>query len=519
MALSAPYLFTETDRSSAASDINYPSLPLPPVAPCEAVRNLYSYGNLRFLHRDKSAISGRSIISRYDPTDGYRVVSSDEFWSDAIDNREAGRDYDFSQPFFPQFAALLRRVTQLPLSAISCEGSDWTNGSKFARNCYLCFSAIETENCLYCMSQYFGHDNLDCVGAQKSRYCYDCLDIDECYECSHLQDCNGCDDCIACYDCRSCSHCIGCRGLDRAEYAIFNVPLGKAEFERQRAELRLDSRLGRRALIERFEADLQTDAAPSRRNISTENCTGQYIRRSKNVVDSYYVDGGEDIGHCVIANRSRDCWKGFAFDSELNYWSGPVNCQVTGYSYTLWGGEHIWYSYHLFNSCKYCFGCAGLKGNSYCILNKQYSKQDYFDLVPRIVSHMKSTGEWGSYFPPKHSPHLYRESFADDYLETLPDAELSRRGYRTDPAQPQPKPQGAILASTLPDKMAASDAPELIGKVFIGAETGRAFTFQKKELEFYLRGGIPLPQEGWQTRLPRLIKKRGKMHDGIGLAV
>jgi len=30
----------------------------------------------------------------------------------------------------------------------------------------------------------------------------------------------------------------------------------------------------------------------------------------------------------------------------------------------------------------------------YCILNKQYSKEEYEELVPKIIEHMQKTGEW-----------------------------------------------------------------------------------------------------------------------------
>ena len=45
-------------------------------------------------------------------------------------------------------------------------------------------------------------------------------------------------------------------------------------------------------------------------------------------------------------------------------------------------------------ACKYCFGCVGLRNKSYCILNKQYTKEEYETLVPRIIAHMRETGEW-----------------------------------------------------------------------------------------------------------------------------
>ena len=40
------------------------------------------------------------------------------------------------------------------------------------------------------------------------------------------------------------------------------------------------------------------------------------------------------------------------------------------------------------------FGCVGLKNKQYCILNKQYTKEEYETLVVRIIQQMQQTGEW-----------------------------------------------------------------------------------------------------------------------------
>jgi hypothetical protein len=37
---------------------------------------------------------------------------------------------------------------------------------------------------------------------------------------------------------------------------------------------------------------------------------------------------------------------------------------------------------------------VGLRGKEYCILNKQYTKEEYEALVPKIIEKMKADGEW-----------------------------------------------------------------------------------------------------------------------------
>jgi hypothetical protein len=45
-------------------------------------------------------------------------------------------------------------------------------------------------------------------------------------------------------------------------------------------------------------------------------------------------------------------------------------------------------------SCQNCFGCEGLQHKQFCILNKQYTKEEYDRLVPQIIEKMKADGEW-----------------------------------------------------------------------------------------------------------------------------
>lgn len=58
-----------------------------------------------------------------------------------------------------------------------------------------------------------------------------------------------------------------------------------------------------------------------------------------------------------------------------------------------------------------CFGCVGLHdGYEHCILNTQYTKEEYQLLVPQIIEHMMKTGEWEESFPPKLSSYGYNET-------------------------------------------------------------------------------------------------------------
>ena len=55
----------------------------------------------------------------------------------------------------------------------------------------------------------------------------------------------------------------------------------------------------------------------------------------------------------------------------------------------IWWSQYVQYSFFTINSSN-LFGCVGLRNKQYCILNKQYTKEEYEKLVPKIIEHMNN---------------------------------------------------------------------------------------------------------------------------------
>ena len=93
---------------------------------------------------------------------------------------------------------------------------------------------------------------------------------------------------------------------------------------------------------------------------------------------------------------------------------------ITGFhilfSNIVWGGQSLIYCDQILEHNDHLFGCVGLRNASYCILNRQYTKEEYESLVPRIIEHMMKTGEWGEFFPSSLSPFGYNETVAQEYF-------------------------------------------------------------------------------------------------------
>ncbi len=101
-------------------------------------------------------------------------------------------------------------------------------------------------------------------------------------------------------------------------------------------------------------------------------------------------------------------------------------------------GINIEYSYHIVAPNKNLFGCIGLRNKEYCILNKQYSKEEYLLMVEKIKKHMDEMPytdkqgliyKYGEFFPSEISLFAYNETFAQSYFP-LTKEQIEKQGFR-----------------------------------------------------------------------------------------
>jgi len=150
-------------------------------------------------------------------------------------------------------------------------------------------------------------------------------------------------------------------------------------------------------------------------------------------------------------------------------------------------------------SCKNCFGCIGLKQSEYCILNKQYTKEHYEELVPKIIAKMRDDGEWGEFFPLSLSPHGYNETVAQEYMPLTKEEALAKGFKWRDQEEEVQHVKKNIPADKLPD--AISDTPDdVLNWAIICEETTKPFRIVKQELAFYRKHNIPLPRRSPDQR-------------------
>lgn len=284
---------------------------------------------------------------------------------------------------------------------VRSENSDYCPYHAAGKNCYRLVGHVGSEDCYYGFWVGLSRDTADCAFTEKSELCYECVDMQECYNCNFSRDCLHCTDCDFCYDCKSCQNCFGCVNLRNKQYHIFNKPYPKDEyFERVRA-LKQQYRTASAPPAE-FLTLQNSLPRVSMQGFNNENVFGDHIFNSKNAFYCFDVSNQEDtmyIFNSIGMKDSMDC-NYSSLGSELNYMChSGVTLFNSNFCSICWYSQNLEYCEYVFNSHD-CFGCVSRNRAEYEILNRKYSKDEYFKRVAQIKDELKKDGSYGTWWWP-----------------------------------------------------------------------------------------------------------------------
>ena len=476
---------------------------------CRAIRRML-WRNERVMYKRKCAATGKDIVAIFAPEKPYTVYNREYWWSDAWDPKSYGRDYDFSKPFFQQFYELMQAVPLPAVANTNCVRSDYGNHNADCKDCYQTFASWKNE---------FVHHSDGMVGCNNSLDCYKSTGLEKCYgsvlcdtgyqvhfsymadqstNSTFLDHSRGMNDCFGCVNMRGKSHCF------------FNEQLSVEEYKKRLSEIDLGSHIELERYKRKFEEFTLKFPKRFANNIKAYDCTGDYILGARNCRYSFDVrDACEDCKYVMHVSEIKDSYdvygggmcemiyEGVDVGISAGQYIGAVlthGCHAVRYTYNCHYGSHF-------------FGCVGVRGGKYFILNKQYTKEEYEKMVPKIVAHMREmpyvdksgkTYGFGEFFPAEIAPFAYNETIAIEYFP-IEKKDALAHGYSW--REPDTKHYDITMpAKNLPDHV--KNAPDEIVKEIIGcAHAGKcnhmcatAFRLYSEELAFLKNNNIALPR-------------------------
>lgn len=486
-------------------------IPPPNLCPEERLKRRLVWRNERGLYKRKCDKTGEALVSWISPDKPYKVYKNDLWWGDSWDAKDYGRDFDFNRPFFEQLKDLSLEVPWMGILIDKAVNSDYTNFCNNVKNCYLIYASNNNEDCMYSSYIWGFKDSLDCLQGFDCQLCYEATDCNQCYNCRYVKSCTNCSDLIFCENCQNCRNCFGCVNLVGKNFYFLNEKLSEEDYRKRLAEINTCSHKKIQEVRGYFEKYRLKFPMRGSNIVNCENCTGEALKNSKNLQESFDTSGAEDSKWIMIGSDPvKDCYDVTGCEgTELCYETVVNGLPATHnlFSAYVWKNVHNIYYCILTPGSKNCFGCMGLHDAQYCILNKQYSKEEYEKLVPRIIEYMQKTGEWGKFFPGTLSPFGYNESLANDYFPMNKEESLKSGFKWNEYEQPLPEVERVISGDQVPDDI--KDIPDAVLNFAIKCPvTSKLFKVTAQELQYYRKNKIPLPRKHHEQRHKERLAKR-----------
>lgn len=492
----------------------YEKIKVPPPTFCPECRLMSRLVNIseRTLYKDKCDNCGKEIISLFAPETPFIVYCSSCWWGDGWDAVDYGKNYDFSKPFFQQLHELRKIV---PCQATNMKNStdcNYCNGIHRCKNCTFVFSGIQSINCYYCSTSLFARDSFDSNFIINADHVYENVNSGGMYNIKFAYFSDECLDCSFLFNCIGCSNCFGCVNLRNQKYCIFNKKYTKDEYQKEIKKWDLGSY---KIIEETKKSFMELYYKTPRRFALISNSTnvlGDDIQNTKNCQTCFSVTHG--VENCkfifhggLLLRDSYDVTLGGDTSELLYQTTGSTQCQRTFFTRSSNNTVDVEYSENIFN-CSNCFGCVKLRNKKYCILNKQYIKEEYEKLIPKIKKHMNDTPfidkkgivyKYGDYFPAQHAMWTYNESWAHGWFSLTKKQAMEEGFYWRDTTDKDYKI--TIKTKDLPDHI-NNVADSILNEVIECEHNGKncnqqcttAFRILSNELQFYREMNLALPR-------------------------
>jgi len=459
----------------------------------------------------KCHMCGEGVITIYNPKSPYTIYCYQCYRSDKWDATDYALDYDVSRLFFDQLKELLLKVPKVQMINTVAIGvninSDFTNVAGALKNCYMLFNAGPAEDSMYSRGVKDCIEVCDVYFGTKLDQCYNSVNVQQSSQITNSKNVIGCVDSHFMLNCSGCTSCFGCVNLRNKSYHWYNEQLSKEEYNTRLKEI-----LGSYSQYEfhknKFKKHSLSFPVRENNNIKNINSTGDYLFETKDVKNSFEVVGGENCKYIFSSKSIKDSIGtiGYGYRGEM-----LLECVGTGSSSKIIGSFKL-------DDCRdaaYCFdcmsnniiGCDGLRKKEYCILNKQYTKEEYEKLKNHIVKELTDKGIHGLMMPPELAPFAYNECIAQDNLPLTKEDAL-KFGFRWEDDIQITRSKETLLPEQIEDNI-TEIKDNIIKEVLRCISCQRNYRIIEQELLFYKKMKLPIPRQCFYCRHQDRILRRG----------
>lgn len=510
----------------------YRKINVPPPTFCSDCRlqRRMTYRNERTLYKDACDLCKKSMLSMYSPDKPFVVYCKDCWYGDGWDPFSYGRDYDFNRSFFDQFRDLLKVVPRLNLMYIRQNtGCEFANLVADVKNAYLSYSIVVGENIYYCRSVDASRDTFDSLNCKELERSYQNIDSSHNYESAFMVRSRDCVQSRFLFDCVNAQNCFMSSNLRSSQFIFRNQQLSKEQYEAELAKINFGSISELRKLHAEFQQLMNSSLHKFANSVKAVASTGDNILNVKNAVRAFDSYDCENIRYGIRMFKCKECYDvmGSAGGEFMYETVGcGMGCQMTMFDMYGDAMQNVQYSDWCPLSTN-LFGCTALRKKSYCIFNKQYSKEEFQALFAKIVEQMKNVAytdkagrvyKYGEFFPIEMGTFAYNESMAQEYFPLTKEEAIEQGFAWRDPEPPTHK--ATITSDQLPDNI-EDVKDDILKEIIECGNCKRAYRIVPAEIAFLRTMKLALPERcpecryraRFAVRMPLKLWKRQCMCD------
>ena len=517
---------------------------------------LNSYLNDKHLYNRVDSKNWKKIISIFSEDFNWKVIDAKEYKKFILDDRWFLFWKDISDDIFSDFINLNKSFPK-PARFIYpwLENADYSSHVGRSKNLYLSYCVFtDCEDIYYSLRVIWNCKNIyNSYNIVESSNIYNSKNVWKSYNIDFSDTIINSSNILYCSDISNSQECIFSCNQHNSKYKIFNKQYSKTEYLEVKKDIinKLKSKYSEK-IIKKYldfkKTELVKECLSMNRN---EKVIWDTIYDSKNSFNIHIWNSIENSINVMTAwDKANDIIINIINSVELG-----ENCENVIWSCSFWVNVfNIFFSFSIvenskfiyycddIESCEEMMFCVWLKNKKYCILNKQYSKEQYFEKKEKIINKLVSEKKWWDSLWLEFSRFPYNDTLSYDYFKinkiinfdksetiinknstwiitVLEDKFISKAildlgwekkidiTFRTKNKEINiPENSDTILAKDLPNIDEVNS--NILKKVIICEESWRPFRIIEQELEFLKKKWFPLPKIHHELRIEKLVDSR-----------
>lgn len=351
-------------------------------------------------------------VSRYPDTDRIKVIHTKEFVENRDNYLKSWIDYDFELNFWDNYEKLIKITGWAStLKDPTSENAEFAEAVWKSKNVYL--SILVITNCENIAYTFYAQENVkntlnSVMVWENSEIVYFSTAVIKSFKVFYSRYIVWSNNIWFSSNLIWCSECIFCDNLINQSYNIENKQYSKEEYEVKKREI-----LSNKKDFQNFYSRVNKNAI----NINSENIVWEFCVNSVNIENWYFCYRLQNarntffVGH---ENGRKNVLDTMCSDEDGFwdiYWCSNLGTAQNAYMSDAFIWANLYYCFDLIN-CTNCLWCRSLNNKSFCIFNKQYTKEEWFILADKILAQMDKDWLLWERISPKLCPFYFNDTMA-----------------------------------------------------------------------------------------------------------